>query len=75
MSRSHAQPLDIRVVSASVRGEEVYRETEVDGERVGQFTRPDLVAELHACALKPHYPHITQPVPSARHEQPSTRTG
>lgn len=45
--------LDIRVVSASVRGQEIYRD--------GVFTRPDLVAELHACALKPHYPHITRP--------------
>ncbi|EYB68904.1 hypothetical protein DEIPH_ctg013orf0006 [Deinococcus phoenicis] len=49
MTRSR-QPLDIRVVSASVRGTEVYRHEE-NGEP--EWKNPDLIARCHAALLRP----------------------
>lgn len=57
------RPLDIRVVSASVRGTEIYRD--------GVFTRPDLIAQCQAALLRP----VTTPTPialPAPEEQPRT---
>lgn len=64
-------PINIRVVSASVRGTEIYR-GETSNYDEGTWSHPELIAECQAALLRPT---LTPIAPVAREEQHEQKTG